>query len=280
MRPRSWLILLVVLTGLIGHLAWGFVMGSIEAKEKRAGTLTEALDLVKAVAVPCAVPLATRELGQLDSTLAAFVQESEWGDLDLLELGIVDAEGLVAAHTDPSRFGQRAPEPFVVRALAASTPVSELYREGDEPRLRVSIPIESGLRWGTATAVISLARVEDGIRRSRVDSVLRSLVGASFLGVVLTALTAALGPRRLPPPTPVAMRLESSGIDSSERVLANAFEIAVGGPSPSCSVPDWPSWIPAEITEEEIAELDWSELVQQPLPATATSSFWRESSGS
>lgn len=144
------------------------------------------LEVMRALAVPCAVSLARRELEELDAILARFA-DTEGRDLDIRWVGIVDAQGQVLAHTEAQRFGTQLADSFTQRAIEAEGPLVEVV--GDDDRgsvLRLSMPIvtdsvRSGPRWATMTSELELTRLEGRLEQIR----LRFLVGGGLIGIVL-----------------------------------------------------------------------------------------------
>jgi len=182
---RARVIVIVVVTVFVTNLGWGLSRNRTDAATRQADARSHALQLARALAGPCSVPLATRQIEDLDAILARFADEQDWGRLDLVEVAIVDTEGAIVAHTDPQRFGAWLDDPFSADAQADDQPHSERFVADGEPRLRVSMPIVSGVRWGTVIATVSLSRVERRIRESRETVLTTSLLLAAVLTLVL-----------------------------------------------------------------------------------------------
>lgn len=189
MGLRARVIMIVVAAVLVSNLGWGLTQSRHDAAMLRADARGQALELMRALAAPCSVPLATRRIEDLDAIIARFGEEDDWVNLDLLEVAIVDAEGGVVAHTDPQQFGSWMDDPFSARAIEESAPLTEEVTVDGHHLLRVSMPIVSGLRWGTVLASVSLDRVErrvaDGRATVLTTSLLLSAVVAMLLYVVL-----------------------------------------------------------------------------------------------
>jgi diguanylate cyclase (GGDEF)-like protein len=125
-----------------------------DARDRADVTLT-------AVGVPAAIALANADLLTLDTMVEEFTCEGR--KFDLVEMGVVDPEGRIVAHSDPQKFGERPRDKFIEQAMTSSGLVSEV----DGVRLRVAVPALSGLRWGTVFATYSLARSNATILRRR-----------------------------------------------------------------------------------------------------------------
>ena len=192
MGLRARVIILVAGIVLLSHLAWGSLTIQHQAGLHRQRSVDHGLEVLRALAGPCSVPLARREIEDLDAMLARFSEERDWQDLDLLHVAILDSDGRVVAHTDPRLFATRHEDDFSVRALSSAVPLAEEFSTEDGERLRLSVPIHSGLRWGTATAVLSLERVERWTRAMQLREAAASLVTALVLAGLLYVLMAAL----------------------------------------------------------------------------------------
>ena len=72
---------------------------------------------------------------------------------------------------------------FTAAALASDHATAQASEE--ENLLLLSVPVTSGLRWGTATAKVSLDEVHSRIARSRMEILGVSLGMSAFLALVL-----------------------------------------------------------------------------------------------
>jgi len=191
MGLRARVIVLVVGLVAIVHMAWGVSDVQDDARLLRSEAERRGMEVLRALSVPCSVSLANREIETLDAVLARFAAQ-EGRDLDILWIGILDTQGVVVAHTDPLQFGQRPSDPFTASALEGDRPSSLEVDDAHGPRLLLTMPIVSGLRWGTATAAISLRSVEARIERNRGRALVLSIVLALSLGAVLALLLGRL----------------------------------------------------------------------------------------
>ena len=209
MGLRARVIILVVGAVLGSHLVWGLVSVQEQARLYRLQAADHGLEVLRALAATCSVPLARRQVEDLDAMLARFSSERDWQDLDLLEVAVIDAEGRVVAHTDPRLFGQHFGDDFSRRALAAPIPLAEEVQQGDSRVLLLSVPVRSGLRWGTTTAKLSLDRVDRWTRTMALEVLAGSLAMAAGLGAVLYVLLAFLLLRPIDGLTNAVRRLTS-----------------------------------------------------------------------
>jgi sensor histidine kinase regulating citrate/malate metabolism len=179
--------LLVVGLVAVVQLGWGLSVIKTDTMLLRGEAEHRGLQVLRALAVSCAVALANREVETLDAVLASFTTE-EGRSLDLLAVAILDSDGKVLAHTDPVQFGRRAVDPFTRHALVSESHMAIEHRDDGIPVMRLSMPIRSGLRWGTATAVLSLESVEQQVRSNRTRVLALSLTLAVSVGLLLSLL--------------------------------------------------------------------------------------------
>lgn len=223
MGLRTRIVLFVLVTVFAGHLGWGLILSNRQAEALRDDAEDDAEDVLRALAGPCAVPLATRQVEQLDRVFASFELETEDGRRDIQEIAVLDAEGYVAAHTDPAKFGRKLQDSFTLKARAADGPFT---REVDG-RLYVSLPIVSGLRWGTVTAIVSLERVQQQVSELRRDVLLSGFFVAVLVATTLYGLLSILALQPLGNLTGVVQRLSSGDLTARAPTLARQDEIAL-----------------------------------------------------
>ena len=227
MGLRARIVLFVLATVFAAHLGWGVYLSDEQATLLTEDARSHGLDVLRALAAPCSVPLATRHVEDLDSILASFAMEQKWGRLDLLEVAILDAEGMVAAHSDPRIYGTAAEGEFALDAVASLEPKSERWDSPEGPRLLLSYPIVSGLRWGTATAVLSLDRVEERLALLKREVLVSGFLLAGAMAAVLYALLAILALRPLRELTDAVRRLSAGELDARAPTPPRADEIAM-----------------------------------------------------
>jgi diguanylate cyclase (GGDEF)-like protein len=193
----------IVLTVALAQLAWGLFQHDQEADQIRADAKTNGLALLRATVEPLAVPLANRELTTLDAALARIaatqgtaeskITPSGTPELPLAWVAILDTSGKVVAHTEPSHYGEDwSHRPQVQQALDASQPVIREITTAEGPALRLGIPIEAGLRWGTALTEISMIELEREIQERRQRMILQGLALGGTLAALLSLLLGLL----------------------------------------------------------------------------------------
>jgi diguanylate cyclase (GGDEF)-like protein len=207
MGLRTRIIVYVVVTVFLTLAVGGILDGERASQRLQADTVDDGLAVMRALAAPASVPLATRRIEDLDRVLARFAEDNSWGRLELLDVGIVDADGRVVAHTDPRRFGRLQRDAFTIAAMSEEGPSQKIMQSRAGRRLRLAVPIVSGLRWGTATATLSLERVDALSAANRRQNILTSAASAGFIGLLVYLLLSVLVLRPMKDLTGAVLRL-------------------------------------------------------------------------
>jgi diguanylate cyclase (GGDEF)-like protein len=192
----------------LGQLAFGLVQADQEAEQLRADARAHGLAVLGATVEPLAVPLANRELTTLDAALARIAETprqtesdeayetSELGstpELPLRWVAILDTQGTVLAHTDPAYYGENwSKKPQVQLSSESTEPLIREVMLDDGPGIRLAVPIQSGLRWGTALTEISMVRLEAEIADRRQRVLTQSLILSGILAALLSLLIGLL----------------------------------------------------------------------------------------
>ncbi len=193
--------LLVPLLGLAGLTGVALIEELLLEEMEHRGR-----SLLAALAVPCSISLASHEIERLDDFLAQFRGPDEQPYVppdgrgggtdpirDLVELCVVNPGGRVLAHTRETEYGRVLDDAFTRRAMASPRAQIERRRgPGGEPRLVLSYPVRSGLRWGTLLAHFSLQPLQDRLGRLRWQ-----LLSLTLLLMGVTGLALAGGLQRL-----------------------------------------------------------------------------------
>ncbi len=184
----GWLVIIVP-AGSLG-LASVALNYRAEAVERAAATLS-------ALASPTALTLADYALERLDNIMTDAISPAE-SEVRLLDVSVLDAEGrVVGSSTDQLKLpavGSHHPallERFAIQAMASRQPVwQRLPLTADEAPLLVSMPVVSGLRWGTLIGVFDLQALEHRLLRSLVVLLCATLgIAVLLAGVVYATLT-------------------------------------------------------------------------------------------
>ncbi|MBJ93884.1 MAG: hypothetical protein CMP23_05335 [Rickettsiales bacterium] len=220
--------LLVVGLVILVQAGWGLSVMRANSNLMRAEAERRGIQMLKALAAPCAVALANREIETLDAILASFTEEDLTG-LDLISISILSAEGKVFAHTDPSQYGKQANDPFEETAMISDQQVELRKASSGEPLLLLSMPIVAGLRWGTATAVLSLAPVERQIYQHSRRVLLLSALFSALVGLLLSSLLQRSILRPLDRLTNTAKSIAKGQLDARVPPLERGDEMAMLG---------------------------------------------------
>jgi len=217
---------LVVGLVVLVQVGWGLSVIQAESNLLRDEAERRGMQVLRALSVPCAVALANREIETLDSILASFTGE-ETSDLELISIAILNSDGRVLAHTDPVQFGTKVQGEFAQSAIAGDSQVLIQEMEAGEPLMLLSMPIISGLRWGTAIAVLSLKSVETQIRQNRRRILLLSFGMSALVGLLLSLVLrrAVLLPLRLL--TGAASRISIGQLDARVAASSRGDEMAL-----------------------------------------------------
>jgi diguanylate cyclase (GGDEF)-like protein len=183
---RARLILFIVGVTTIVMLAWGVTVVNGEAIMLRDDAQGRGLEVLKAIAVPCALVLGRDQPGELKPVLEALHQNLAEGGLG--SVIVLDVDGTVIAKSDPAAVPPAGP--FSAKAIQSSEPLAEEVRDGKRRRLVLSMPLYSGVRLGTATAEVDLgyldARIQTMTQRIVLGSALMSAFGALCLSVLMS----------------------------------------------------------------------------------------------
>ena len=142
--------------------------------------------LLTAMAQPCAMAMANGEFEVVDGYVGQVSEPRQARALHLRYVMVLDHEGRIYSHTDPTRFGQQLAESFYQAAgRSDDSIVRRLQEEGQPAQLEVTAPIVSGVRWGTLVAGFSLVRESKIVAATRWRVFVASAVLAVVSGVVL-----------------------------------------------------------------------------------------------
>lgn len=237
MGLRSKLILAVVAVVAAGFAGAGLIAAHYAEALLLDEVHVRGRALLSAMAPPCAIAMANGEFEVVDNYLGQVSESRRARDLDLEYVMILDHQGRIYSHADPTHFGETPAGPFYASARSSNASIYRRIEGGDRPAMmEVSAPIVSGVRWGTLVAGFSLAREERTLEaaRSRTYLIAFSLAAASGLVLFLVLTLAVLNPvRRLASAThafgegDLHQRVELSGEDELSE-LGEAFNQMAG----------------------------------------------------
>ena len=195
MSLRRRLVFTVVGLTLFVLVGWSVLLLVVSARELRQESELRAAQSLQLLTGPSAVALSRHEVESLDPLFEGAAEG------DLLEVGVLDTQGMVVAHSDATRYGQRVEDDFALQALDSEVRISERIEQDGVSALRVAVPVVTSselgsVRWGTLLAVVSVERVDQTILRT-----LGWLAGGSLLmQLVLAVMTWSLISSRLVKP--------------------------------------------------------------------------------
>lgn len=186
MGLRARLILIVTLgLGVSLAASLGLVLRIEEARERHA-TSQRAAALLSALAPPLSVLLTQGRVADIDNLMGDLAKRAE--TLGFTGIVLVDGHGVAVAGTDDGDFGADLArlDPFVARAIA--TP--RALQDPPPPRwpLRVSVPVQAGVRWATLIGTLDQDRIQRSVMERRWRLVASALTVSSVGLLVLLAL--------------------------------------------------------------------------------------------
>jgi len=173
----------IVVMGLGGHWLVQEQAENMLTEEKQRSAA-----LVESFALPCAIAVATNEMERLDGYLEEVVH-SGGTQLGMIQVIMLDHEGHVVAHSGASGYSgleatknhrltpNQDSQKFVEEATLSTKPLWRRYRTADsDPRLDISMPAVSGLRWGTLVASFDLRPFEARLKTTRTRLIVAAIV--------------------------------------------------------------------------------------------------------
>lgn len=190
MGLRARLILIVTL-GLGVSLAASLgVLLRLDDHDERRQTSQRTAALLSGMAAPISVLLTQGRVADIDNLMGELGHRADQLGLDGIVL--LDAHGVVLAETTKDRraqerFGRNlaAEDPFIAQAIVAAQALQDPPSPA-RPR-RVSVPVQTGVRWATLVGVIDEAAVERALAARR-ERLLASAVAVSSLGLFVLLL--------------------------------------------------------------------------------------------
>ncbi len=186
----------------------GVVTDAVLAQRAHAEMRGRSFALLESLAVSCAFDIAEGAVERLDDALTELSLKGR-EQLDIDSVGLIDMRGTAIAHSGSGTFSEAIAEfSFANKArvdtFIADSASEERARWLYAPRLDgrelliLSMPVISGLRWGTLIAVFDLEKVNDRILTSRYLILAAALAIALTLVLALQAglVTLVVGPLR------------------------------------------------------------------------------------
>ncbi len=180
-RMRIRTLLSVVVPGSLGCLlaAGGLVAAAAAQREAFDGLLGRNRGAMEVVALAIGAALGENDAVALDGLVAEWTRTDAAAGLRRVE--VLDPQGRIVAHSDPTQFGMLSDDAFAWRALGTDGPTWQLH----DDELRMAVPARAGLRWGTVVATYDAAPVRALGRRRALVWGLGSVGGAAALSALL-----------------------------------------------------------------------------------------------
>lgn len=191
---RARLILIVTL-GLGVSLAASLgVLLRLDDHDERRQTSQRTAALLSALAAPVSVLLTQGRVADIDNLMGELSHRA--GLLGLDGIVLLDAHGVVMAETTrggqaQERFGRdlAREDAFIAHAIVAPRALQD--PEPPARPQRVSVPVQTGVRWGTLVGVIDGAALDRALSARR-ERLLFSAVAVSSLGLLVLLLLLSL----------------------------------------------------------------------------------------
>ena len=187
MSLRGKLVAFIIGAVALIQLSWGLSVVQSNAKLLESAAEHRSRAILHAIAAPSAIHLATREFESLDAVLEVYAKRST-GELAFRSIAVLDMEGIVVAHTDPREYGRRLGDPFVLKALATRRTLSTEITTTQGRIVRVSMPIVSGLRWGTIIAETPRTGLDDRVFQNKLVVLFSTVLIAFSTAILIWAL--------------------------------------------------------------------------------------------
>jgi diguanylate cyclase (GGDEF)-like protein len=187
MSLRGKLVAFIIGAVALIQLFWGLsvVQSNAALMEREAHRRSRAI--LHAIAAPAALHLATREFETIDAILDVYEKRST-GELAFRAIAVLDINGEVVAHTDPRQYGTTMDSTFVVNALNTRRSLTQHIQTERGRVAQVSMPIISGLRWGTIIAETSLGGLDDRVVSNQITVLISTLLIAFSTAILIWAL--------------------------------------------------------------------------------------------
>ncbi len=177
LRAKIIVVVVAVMTAALG------VAGTIMLRQRERLLLAQAQirarAMLTAMTPPLAIELADGDFEAVDNYLGRIGTGRRARELQIEYAMVLDPQGRIDAHTDPTTFGEIPAGPFYLAARTTAEPVFRRWEPpGAAPLLEAAMPITSGIRWGTLVVAFSLADEHRVLAEHR----RRILLGATALG--------------------------------------------------------------------------------------------------
>ena len=155
------------------------LLARIERQAEHVLAAERAGALLHTLSVAVAQHITQRRVPDLDNLMSELDSRKEV--LDIAELVLLDHNGSVLTHSQSERFGSKvSDDSFLAQAVASPMPVVDRV---DGVPLRVAVPVQTGLRWGTLVGTLSQPAIDQRIYETQRRLVAIALT-VSFFGLL------------------------------------------------------------------------------------------------
>jgi len=228
MSLRGKLVLYIIGAVALIQLSWGLSVVRSDARLLELEAEHRSRAILHAIAAPAAIHMATREFASLDAILDVYAKKSV-GELAFQTIAVVDVDGVVVAHTDPREYGRRLDDPFVNDAMIARRSLSQEVQAKRGRLVRVSMPVISGLRWGTIVAETSMSGLDDRVVQNQLVVLFSTLLIAGSTAILIWSLLSRMVFLPLEAFAGVSKRLGDGKYDARVDVPPTSDELALLG---------------------------------------------------
>ncbi|MEC8194469.1 MAG: diguanylate cyclase [Myxococcota bacterium] len=228
MSLRAKLVAYIIGAVAVIQLSWGLSVVRSDAALLEMEAERRSRAILHAVAAPAAIHMATREFANLDAILDVYAKKST-GDLAFQSIAVIDSGGLVVAHTDPREYGRRLTGPFVDRAMKTQRSISQAVETKRGRVVRFSMPVTSGLRWGTIIAETSMYGLDDRVVQNQLVVLFSTVLIAVSTAILIWAMLNRMVFGPLEGFAVVSKRLAGGRYDARVTVPDTKDELAVLG---------------------------------------------------
>jgi diguanylate cyclase (GGDEF)-like protein len=187
MSLRTKIVSLIIGTIALIQLAWGLSVVRSDAALLELEAQRRSRAILHAIAAPAAIHMASLKFETLDAVLEVYNRRSR-GELAFKWIAILDMNGKVVSHTDPRQFGQIYTDVFTRRSMVSSRSLTNTIETEGGRKIQVSMPIHSGLRWGTIIGQTSLAGLDSRVIQNQWIVLISTLLIAMSTAILISTL--------------------------------------------------------------------------------------------
>ena len=228
MSLRAKLVAYIIGAVAVIQLCWGLSVVRSDAALLEMEAERRSRAILHAVAAPAAIHMANRDFSDLDSILDVYAKKST-GELAFRSIAVLDTNAIVVAHTDPREYGRTLTDPFVMRAMNTQRSISEAVETKRGRVVRFSMPVTSGLRWGTIVAETSMYGLDDRVVQNQLIVLLSTLLIAVSTAILIWAMLNRMVFGPLEAFAAVSKKLAGGRYDARVQVPDTNDELAVLG---------------------------------------------------